>query len=169
MPPVERDEFRIDQRDLRDDMRRNDLLEAMMDDARRDMGRPERPIEPIDRIAAVVNDPLIKVTPTLVKIINDPKMGMMPNGDVVKIIKPGKQMTPSSVPSRLSLRGRSSIREFGIRDGKRTRKKTKMDRSMSICLKEANAKLRNKNGKLKKGKTMGDVMRMAHRLCRKRG
>ena len=31
----------------------------------------------------------------------------------------------------------------------------------------ANQKLRNKNGKLKKGKSMRDVMKMAHRLCRK--
>ena len=52
---------------------------------------------------------------------------------------------------------------------KRTRKKTKMDRTMSKCLKMSNARYRNKNGKLKKGKTMSDVMKLAHRLCRKHG
>ena len=44
-----------------------------------------------------------------------------------------------------------------------------MDKTMSRCLKEANAKYRKKNGQLKKGKTMSDVMRLAHRLCKKDG
>jgi len=42
-------------------------------------------------------------------------------------------------------------------------------RNLSAALKEANAKLRKKNGDLKKGKTQADVMRMAHRLVKKNG
>ena len=48
-----------------------------------------------------------------------------------------------------------------------TRKKTANDRKQSKALREANLKLRNKNGKLKKGKTQGDVMKLAHRIRRK--
>ena len=51
--------------------------------------------------------------------------------------------------------------------GIRKRKKTKTDRVMSSCLKEANKRLRTKSGKLRKGKTQADVMRLAHRLCKK--
>jgi len=50
---------------------------------------------------------------------------------------------------------------------KRTRKKTKTDKNMSKALEEANQKLRTKKGKLRKGKTQGDVMRLAHRLRKK--
>ena len=49
----------------------------------------------------------------------------------------------------------------------RTRKKTKTDKDMSKALAEANARLRTKRGKLRKGKTQADVMRLAHRLRRK--
>ena len=42
-------------------------------------------------------------------------------------------------------------------------------RNLSAALKEANSKLRKKNGELKKGKTQADVMRMAHRLVKKNG
>jgi len=45
----------------------------------------------------------------------------------------------------------------------------KSRRALSSALKEANSKLRKKNGDLKKGKTQGDVMRMAHKLVKKNG
>ena len=50
---------------------------------------------------------------------------------------------------------------------KKKRKKTKADRNLSKALKEANSRLRTKSGKLRKGKTQRDVMRLAHRLRRK--
>lgn len=37
-------------------------------------------------------------------------------------------------------------------------------KKLSKALKQANAKLRNKNGSLKKGKTQADVMKLAQRL-----
>ncbi len=49
----------------------------------------------------------------------------------------------------------------------KTRRKTKSDSKQSKALKMANQKLRNKNGKLKKGKTQSDIMKMAQRLRRK--
>ena len=114
MPQVERDEFRYNQRDMRD------------------------------------NDP------KMVKIVNDPTMMMDRNGSVMKML-----------PSAAASMQRSSFSNYPPITTKRTRKKTKMDKTMSKCLKMANARLRNKNGKLKKGKTMSDVMKMAHRLCKK--
>ena len=38
---------------------------------------------------------------------------------------------------------------------------------MSMALEEANARLRKKNGQLRKGKTQADIMRLAHRLRKK--
>lgn len=40
-------------------------------------------------------------------------------------------------------------------------------KNLSKALKIANARLRNKNGSLKKGKSQGDVMRLAQRLKKK--
>lgn len=46
-------------------------------------------------------------------------------------------------------------------------KRKRRDPKLKRALREANAKLRNKNGTLKKGKTQGDVMRLAHKLKKK--
>lgn len=46
---------------------------------------------------------------------------------------------------------------------KRTRKNPKLKKA----LQEANKKLRNKNGQIKKGKTQSDIMKMAHKLRKK--
>ncbi len=43
----------------------------------------------------------------------------------------------------------------------------KANRAMSQALKQANARLRTKSGKLRKGRTQADVMRLAQRLRRK--
>jgi hypothetical protein len=43
----------------------------------------------------------------------------------------------------------------------------KSRKNLSRALREANARLRKKNGQLKKGKTQADVMRLAHRLLKK--
>ncbi len=43
----------------------------------------------------------------------------------------------------------------------------KANRAMSQALRQANAKMRTKSGKLRKGKTQADVMRLAQRLRRK--
>ena len=50
---------------------------------------------------------------------------------------------------------------------RKQRKKSKNDKNMSEALKQANSKLRKKNGQLRKGKTQRDVMRLAQRLAKK--
>lgn len=98
----------------------------------------------------VINDPSVKMTVPEKNAINDPKKVMTTSGKIVKMKVQRAGIYPPIKP-------------------KRTRKKSKMDRTMSTCLKMANARYRKKNGQLKKGKTMRDVMKLAHRLCRKHG
>lgn len=146
-----RDERR--EQDRIDEMRRNDAFEQFLRDAQRDREQ--------EAIREVVNNPGIVIDEPLVKAINDPEVMMDRSGTIRK------------VPKRPSVSGRSVIRSSGqfsranLLPRKRTRKKTKMDRTMSKCLKMANKKMRKKNGQLRKGKTMRDVMRLAHRLCKK--
>ena len=45
------------------------------------------------------------------------------------------------------------------------RKKTARDRAMKKAVREANERLRTKKGKLRKGKTQADVMRLANKLA----
>lgn len=130
--------------DRRDDWR----MEAMIDEARRQLDREDRREDPLVR---VVNDPNISITPTIAKAINDPKKMMTPDRRIVKTAAMKVQHAALYPPIKT----------------KRTRKKTKMDKKMSVALKKANSKCRCKNGKLKKGKTQGDVMKMAHRLCKR--
>lgn len=52
---------------------------------------------------------------------------------------------------------------------KRSRSARASDKLLSKAFKEANAKLRNKNGSLRKGKTQADVARMAQKLRKKMG
>ena len=63
---------------------------------------------------------------------------------------------------------KEALKDSGVRaEGtkKRVTRKSRTARSkLSKALRQANAKLRNKNGSLKKGKTQADVMKMAQRL-----
>ena len=135
--------------DRRDDWR----MEAMMDDARRELERAERREDPVVR---VINDPSIVFTPAEKKAINNPKMMMTPDRRIVKASTMQRQMNPNSPLY-------PPIKE------KRTRKKTPMDRTMSKCLKMSNKKARLKNGSMRKGWSQARIMKEAHRLCRKHG
>tara|TARA_Y100000401_G_C8298203_1_gene212567 strand:- start:485 stop:736 length:252 start_codon:yes stop_codon:yes gene_type:complete len=50
---------------------------------------------------------------------------------------------------------------------KKKSRKGRKDPKMKKALREANARLRNKNGSIKKGKSQSDIMKLAHRLRRK--
>ena len=50
---------------------------------------------------------------------------------------------------------------------KRSRSARAADKKLSKAFKEANARLRTRNGNLRKGKTQADVARLAHRLRKK--
>lgn len=107
----------------------------------------------------LVNDPNIKMGAEELQMIND---------DDVNIVRTGNGSIPIST-------GRQTIRrsgQFAPRNivlgtdipQKRARKKTRTDKNMSKALREANARLRTKKGTIRKGKSQGDIMRLAHRL-----
>lgn len=50
---------------------------------------------------------------------------------------------------------------------KRSRSLLASDKKLSKAFKEANRRMRTKSGKLRKGKTQGDIARLAHRLRKK--
>lgn len=101
---------------------------------------------------AMVNDPSFKLTPEAVDLINDDSRMVASTGM-------GLVEVQASGPGQFD-RSR-------ILPRKRSRKKTKTDKNMSLALAEANRRMRTKRGKLRKGKTQADVMRLAHRLRRK--
>ena len=111
----------------------------------------------------LVNDPNIKMGAEELQMIND---------DNVNVVRTGNGSIP--IDTGLSTIRRSNqfspqnlLLGTDVQPRKRTRKKTKTDRSMSKALREANARLRTKKGMLRKGKTQADVMRLAHRLRKK--
>jgi len=136
------------------DRREQERMERMIDEARRELDREVRREDPIVR---VVNDPTIVLSPKEKAAINNPKVMMTPDRRLVRA---------GSGASRNVSAGRSPLYPT-LTPTKRTRKKTKMDKTMSRCLKQANKQMRKKNGQLRKGKTMADVMRLAHRLCKR--
>lgn len=72
-------------------------------------------------------------------------------------------MTAEDYPPTYIDRLRMDISPEPTTKSKRRRKDPKMKKA----LREANARLRNKNGSLKKGKTQADIMKLAHRLKKK--
>ena len=155
----DRDEFRPDPADRRREAERREERErrmdeerqrdAFLDDQRREMEEDARR----EAVRRVVNDPGIGIDPTLLQVINDPNMVM----DRDMVVRRRRSSSPFASQFRLDK----------ILPRKRTRKKTKTDKNMSKALRAANERLRTKNGKLRKGKTQADVMRLAHRLRKK--
>ena len=142
-------DFRIDEsreQDRIDAMQREAFEEEFRRDAERDRANAA--------VREVVNNRNIKIDQQLANIINDDRMIMDERGRIRKLDRGQFNRADMLLGTSLSPK-------------KRSRRKTKMDKTMSKCLKMANQKLRKKNGKLRKGKTMRDVMRLAHRLCKK--
>lgn len=142
-----RDERR--ERDRIDDMQREQAMQDYLRDAERDAA--------MRAMQEVVNNPQIKLDSTMVKAINDPKKVMMSNGTIVT-------RNTSRGPSQFS---RSNLLPNLPTSTKRTRKKTKCDKNLSKALVLANKKFRKKNGKLRKGVTQSQIMKYAHKLCKR--
>ena len=154
---IEIDEFRfMDTRDRpeRDFREREPPVRRREQVDRVEPGVFDREGRRINPLAEVVNNPAVTVTAAEVKAINDPKKMMTQSGKIVS----GRDVIRSS----------GQFRSTGIPlPTKRTRKKTKTDRTMSSCLKQANAKGKLKNGKFRKGWDQSRIMTYAHKLCRK--
>ena len=106
-------------------------------------------------VSTMVNEPSVQLTPEFVALVNDPNRMVAPTSNGLVEVRPGAGQF-----RRDRLLPRNS-------NGRRSRKKTKSDKNMSMALEEANARLRKKNGQLRKGKTQADIMRLAHRLRKK--
>ena len=109
---------------------------------------------------AMVNDPEFKLTQDVVDLINDDERILVSDG--VNMIE-----TDRFSPSIRSQFDRASLISRIPTNGKRTRKKTKTDKTMSKALAQANKELRKKNGQYRSGVTQADIMRRAHRIRRK--
>lgn len=137
--------------------------QAFLDDQRREMERDAQE----EALRRVVNDPDITVDPTLLEIINNPLMEM--GKDMVVRTRRLGQNRPMTGRQAIRSSGQFSNLALGVnlKPEKRKRKKSKTDKLMSKALEEANKKLRTQKGKLRKGKTQADIMRLAHRLRKK--
>lgn len=98
-------------------------------------------------VMRMVNDPGIKIDENMRAAINDDAIMMAPSGELMQRI------------------GAPQVIEVPLMAKKR--RKSKNDKIMSQCLREANRRLRTKSGRLRKGKTQSDVMKLAQRLCKK--
>ena len=84
------------------------------------------------------------------------------------IPKPFDVLTEAAVQTQTAgIRGVAELERQTVRKVSAATRKSR--KNLSKALQEANSRLRKKNGQLKKGKTQGDVMRLAHRLNKKNG
>ena len=141
------------------DRRYSDVADRIVDDYLRE--------DRDEVLRTMVNDVELVVTPELVDIINDPDIEMTKDMRIQRRRGPIGNSTARTGLGTGQFSSQFASTGIPLARTKRTRKKTSTDKQMSRALKKANSKLRNKNGKLKKGKTMRDVMKMAHRLRKK--
>lgn len=160
--PRRLDDYRRDQRERdieREASQRDRRYDDVQDRIVEDYLREDRD----EVLRTMVNDDTMTVSPEMVEIINNPDLEM--SSDMRVRRRSSSSGRTGFGSGRFS--SQFAAQGFDLPTKKRTRKKTSTDKKMSKALKDANKKLRNKNGKLKKGKTMKDVMKMAHRLRKK--
>lgn len=102
----------------------------------------------------------------LVEAINNPLVMVTSDGKISSRLPRRSMRRPSG---RDIIRRSGQFTNLGIPlPAKKPRKKNKKHcKNLSSCLRQANAELRTKKGKLRKGKTQADIMRRAQRLLRK--
>jgi hypothetical protein len=105
-----------------------------------------------DRLMDVVNDPSVSVDSEMMKAINDPSMVMTSNGELARITR-----RPSS----------PFANQFRFDKIAPRPKRRKKNPKLAQAFRQANARYRTKSGKLRKGRTQGDIARLAHRLMKK--
>ena len=150
----------IRERDLRDEIaRERALLERdRMDDEMRRASEEAAKLE-----QTKVED---LSTQAIVEAINNPLVSGAPDGKISSR-RPRRTMRAPSGRDVIRRSGQFTMQGFDL-PGKKPRKKNKKHcKNLSECLRQANAELRTKKGKLRKGKTQADIMRRAQRLLRK--
>jgi len=143
---------RFDERDMRDEMRRERELEDQVraDDQRR-----------MDDAAAARFEAAMRelTVDDLREMVNNSNVRVTSGGRISSRRPSGRDVIRSS--------GQFSRANIMPSLRKPRKKNKKHCKNLSQCLRQANAELRTKNGKLRKNKTQADVMRRAQRLLRK--
>ena len=151
----DRDEMRRE-RDLMDEIRREREL------ARRDR---EDDMRRASEEAARLEETKVEELQTkdLVEAINNPLLEVTPEGR----ISSRRVMRSPSGRDVIRRSGQFTMQGFDLPVKKPRKKNKKHCKNLSTCLRQANAELRTKSGRLRKGKTQADIMRRAQRLLRK--
>ena len=148
----DRPSMRQDERDLAEERAayERDLAREREDDQRRmdasARARLEAALIPmtVEELRAAVNNPNIRVT----------------SGGRISSRRPsGRDIIRRS--------GQFTMQGFALPTPKKRKKNKKHCKNLSQCFREANKRMRKANGQLRKGKTQGDIARLAHRLMKK--
>lgn len=91
--------------------------------------------------------------------------GVMEQALIEKGVDPSLAKALSKKACEPGLQAAPRVAKAAVRKTRRGAKAA--NRKLSAAFKEANRRLRTKGGKLRKGKTQGDVARLAHRLKKK--
>ena len=155
----DRDEMRRE-RDLRDEIARERALmeRDRMDDEMRRASEAAAKLE-----QTKVED---LSTKAIVEAINNPLVNVTSDGKISSR-RPRRTMRAPSGRDVIRRSGQFAMQGFDLPVKKPRKKNKKHCMNLSMCLRQANAEMRKKNGSLRKGKTQADVMRRAQRLLRK--
>jgi hypothetical protein len=148
-----RDEERSDSR--REDQRREEMMRAM-EESERQRREDERRM---DALRTIMNDDDIEISLEERKLINNPEMKMMENGEVVR----RRRSSGSAFSSQFRLDKLLPKAKKVVR--KKARKE--LDKLQAQAFREANRLLRTKTGKLRKGVTQSDVAKRAQRILKR--
>ena len=148
------------ERDLRDEIARERALmerDRMDDEMRRAAAE-----------AAKLEETKIESLQTqeLIEAINNPLVMVASDGKISSRL-PRRSMRSPSGREIIRRSGQFTMQGFDLQTTKPRKKNKKHCKNLSMCLRQANAELRTKSGKIRKGKTQADIMRRAQRLLRK--
>lgn len=91
--------------------------------------------------------------------------GVMEQALIEKGIEPTLARSLAEKACEPALQAAPKAAKAGVRRGRRGAKAA--NRKLSAAFKEANRRLRKKNGELRSGKTQADVAKLAHKLKKK--
>jgi len=148
------------ERDLRDEIAREraSLARDRMDDEMRRAAEEAAKLEET-KVEALSTD-------AIVEAINNPLVMVASDGRISSR-QPRRSMRMPSGRDIIRRSGQFTMQGFDLPAKKPRKKNKKHCKNLSQCLRQANAELRTKRGKLRKGKTQADIMRRAQRLLRK--
>ncbi len=145
----------------REDQRRQEMERRQEEDERQ---RREDERRRQEAIRTIVNDDSIEITPEERRVINNPELQMMENGEIVRRTRTNRGLGSGAFAQQFSiLRGQLPKVKKQVR--KKARKE--LDRLQAEAFREANRLLRTKAGKLRKGVTQSDVAKRAQKILKK--